>query len=84
MSASMLTYPLDVIRTVMSIKVTNTGEKPSITRCGLEIYRDHGVRGLFKGLPATLISITPFIGFKMAFFDMLKVAFKVDNSQKNA
>lgn len=84
MTASTLTYPLDVIRTVLSIKVQDSSVKPSIIRCGLEIYKDHGHRGLFKGLNATLISITPFIGFKMAFFDILKVACNVDNSQTNA
>ena len=45
------------------------------------IVRENGsVLALYKGLPATLVGITPYIGFKMASFDMLKTFFKVDKS----
>lgn len=55
MTASTLTYPLDLIRTVISVKVNSAGEKqPAIIETGLAIYRRDGPRGLYRGLPSTL------------------------------
>ena len=55
MTASFLTYPLDLIRTVLSVNVDNpNGVKPSIIGVGKEIFARDGVRGLYRGLPATL------------------------------
>lgn len=55
MTASTLTYPLDLIRTVLSIKVADgTSGKPGIFECGKDIVARDGVRGLYRGLPATL------------------------------
>lgn len=55
MTASFLTYPLDLIRTVLSVNVDNpNGVKPSIFGVGKEIYARAGIRGLYRGLPATL------------------------------
>lgn len=55
MTASFLTYPLDLIRTLMSVQVDGaSGKKPSIIGTGSDIYKNSGVRGLYKGLPATL------------------------------
>lgn len=54
-TASFLTYPLDLIRTVMSVKVgAADGKNPSILGTGREILAKSGVRGLYKGLPATI------------------------------
>ena len=56
MTASTLTYPLDLIRTKLSIQVTNVdGTKPSIWWTGKKIVREGGsVLALYKGLPSTL------------------------------
>ena len=54
MTASFLTYPLDLIRTVLSVQVDNPTSKPSIIGVGKEIFQRDGVRGLYRGLPATL------------------------------
>jgi solute carrier family 25 phosphate transporter 23/24/25/41 len=54
-TASFLTYPLDLIRTLMSVQVDGvSGKKPSIMGTGSEILKKSGVTGLYKGLPATL------------------------------
>ena len=55
-TASTLTYPLDLIRTKLSIQVTNIdGTKPSIWWTGKKIVREGGsIRALYKGLPSTL------------------------------
>ena len=56
MTASTLTYPLDLIRTKLSIAVDNPSatEKPSIAGVGRQIYRTNGFLGLYKGLFSTL------------------------------
>ena len=45
---------------------------------GRQIFRDGGFIGLYRGLPSTLFGITPYIGLKMASFDILKTYFGVD------
>lgn len=84
MSASTLTYPLDLIRTVLSVKVQDDGVKTSILKTGVEIFKREGPRGLYKGLNATLIGITPYVGLKMASYDILKTFFQVDQKNPNA
>jgi len=79
-TASTLTYPLDLIRTQLSINVADSTVKPSIWGTGCQIYRTGGFPGLYKGLPSTLFGITPYIGFKMASYDILKTYFEVDNN----
>ena len=84
MTASTLTYPLDLIRTQMAVKVADATIKPSIMGIGKQIVRDHGFLGLYKGLPASLMGITPYIGIKMASFDILKSRIKVDRKDPKA
>jgi solute carrier family 25 (mitochondrial phosphate transporter), member 23/24/25/41 len=55
MTASFLTYPLDLIRTVMAVKVDSvTDAKPTIVGTGRKVFKDSGIRGLYRGLPASL------------------------------
>ena len=56
MTASTLTYPLDLIRTVLSIRVDSaSGKTPSMWGCTTEILARDGIRGMYRGLPSTLI-----------------------------
>lgn len=59
MTSSFLTYPLDLIRTLLSIDVGAKGqgkivENPTILATGRQVIRNHGVLGLYKGLGSTL------------------------------
>jgi solute carrier family 25 phosphate transporter 23/24/25/41 len=59
MTASFLTYPLDLIRTIMSVKVDGRSDiKPSILGTGRDVLQKEGIQGLYKGLPATLYVTT--------------------------
>lgn len=71
MTASTLTYPLDLIRTRLSIN-TQSGAQLSMLGVAKQIYGEGGIRGMYRGLGATLFGITPYIGIKMATFDILK------------
>lgn len=78
MTASTLTYPLDLIRTKLSINVADASVKPSIWGTGQKIVQEGGFLSLYRGLPSTLFGITPYIGLKMASFDILRTYFSVD------
>ena len=58
MTASFLTYPLDLIRTKLSIRVSGANDKPSMFKTGVQIFREGGVRGLYRGCPATMFVST--------------------------
>lgn len=76
MTASTLTYPLDLIRTVLTIQVKETeGKKMGIWGTGRSIVSNEGFFGLYKGWFATMMGITPYIALKMSSFDILKVNF---------
>lgn len=64
MTASFLTYPLDLIRTLLSIDVGKKGEgkiveSPTILGTGRQVVRNHGILGLYKGLLSTLFVSNP-------------------------
>ena len=96
MTASFLTYPLDLIRTMLSVQVDDVNsKKPTILGTGKQIFQRDGVRGLYRGLPATLyvrlkkfnlsiLGITPYVSFKMASFDILKTYYHIDKNHPSA
>ena len=53
MTASTITYPLDLIRTKLSID-TQAGKSQSILGAGRQIVAEGGVLALYRGLGATL------------------------------
>ena len=62
MTASCLTYPLDVVRTLMSINVADAkvkgGKAINIGGTINQIYSTKGIGGFYRGLPATcMVSI---------------------------
>ena len=62
MTAATLTYPLDLIRTKLSVVVDNPkdgGSKPSIIGTGRQIFRADGFFGLYRGLFATFCVSAP-------------------------
>lgn len=79
MTASTLTYPLDLIRTYLSINV-ESGQKMSISEQTKVIYRSHGLLGFYRGWFASMVGITPYVGIKMATFDILKTKFVTDKN----
>jgi len=72
-----------LIRTRLSID-TDGQKKPSILSCGVQIYKEGGIRGMYRGLGSTLFGITPYVGIKLASFDILKTFYQVDQNHPNA
>ena len=79
-----LIHPLELIRTHLSVNVKNLDAsvfpKPTMTSTGADLYVKNGIPGLYAGLCSSLVSLVPFIGVKMAIFDILKTALALDRS----
>lgn len=60
LTASSMTYPLDVIKTRLTVQ--HVEGKVGAIDMGRQIYRIEGVRGLYRGLVTTVIGIFPFAG----------------------
>ncbi|KAG0480604.1 hypothetical protein HPP92_011183 [Vanilla planifolia] len=83
-TAVMCTYPLDLARTKLAYQVANAAQ----TRNGLSIsreqtyagikdvfgkvYKDGGIRSLYRGVGPTLIGILPYAGLKFYIYEELK------------
>ncbi len=70
MVASTLTYPMDLVKTYLTI---NESKDIKITMSAQMrmIVAEHGFLGLYKGWGLSMMGIAPFIGIKMASFDVL-------------
>ena len=84
--ASFVTYPLDLVRTILSIKVDKAST--GIVAETISIVRAEGALGLYRGLNMTLMvlimqGIAPFIGIKMTTFDLLKAQYMTNSNDKN-
>jgi solute carrier family 25 phosphate transporter 23/24/25/41 len=69
-AASTATYPLDIIRTKLSVNTEMASR--SIGSMALEMIKTEGALSLYKGWFATLMGIAPYVGLKMSCFDILK------------
>ena len=80
-TASFLTYPLDLVKTYLTVN-TDNATKVNFIEQGKIIVRANGVLGLYKGLGSSLIGIGPFIGVKMSSFDWMMATFGPEKGSK--
>lgn len=74
MTASTICYPLDLVRSVLSVQTT-TANYTGIGHAMRCIVAADGFRGLYRGLSPTLMGIAPYVAINMAVFDTLKRRF---------
>ncbi|GJN31003.1 hypothetical protein PR202_gb19357 [Eleusine coracana subsp. coracana] len=70
-TAASMTYPLDLVRTRLAAQ-TNTAYYRGISHALYAICRDEGVRGLYKGLGATLLGVGPSIAVSFSVYETLR------------
>lgn len=58
--------------TVQNTGISSGARYDGIFDCLRDIGRDEGVRGLFKGLAPTLLTIAPFLAVQQTTYDMLR------------
>lgn len=71
-TANTLTYPMDLLKTILSVQLNPRHYQKGITGHVKIIYRKEGIFGFYKGWFTTMIGIAPYIAIKMATFDALK------------
>lgn len=67
-----VTYPLDMIRTRLSMAAVEHVQYKGIVDCGVQILRTEGLLAWYKGFGATILSATPYVGLQMTFYDLWK------------
>ena len=82
MTAGFITHPFDLIRTHLAVNCKNFDmigkNKPTIISTGTDLFMRQGVSGLYKGLCASLVGVTPYVAIKMAVFDIVNSSISVD------
>ncbi|KAG6487306.1 mitochondrial substrate carrier family protein B-like [Zingiber officinale] len=71
LTAASIAYPLDLVKTRLSVQ-TNTMYYKGISHALYAICRDEGIRGLYKGLGATLLGVGPNIAISYAAYETLR------------
>lgn len=66
-----VTYPLEVVRTRLTVGVAHGAEYSGIWDCFKSTVKHEGIRGLYKGLSPTMLTGSPYVGMQMASFTVL-------------
>jgi len=69
------TYPLDMVKTRMQNQKASQKLYNSSLDCFRKIIKADGIRGLYRGLPAQLVGITPEKAIKLTVNDFLRSTF---------
>ena len=84
---STLTYPLDLVRTFLSIQTSGNktsvmGEKPGMITGMVNIVKQNGFFGLYKGWVMSMIGIVPYLALQLSVFDWTATKFMPDKKSK--
>ena len=80
MVASSLVYPLEVVKTMLTMY---PGKYGSIAAAFRGVIAETGMRGLYKGLKPTLIAMFPYVGVEFMIYETSKIALEAFLSKKN-
>ncbi|GAA5896925.1 uncharacterized protein JCM6883_007057 [Sporobolomyces salmoneus] len=81
MAAVVSTYPLDLVRSRLSVESASLGMKEGrrdgkstgIWKMTLKVYREEGgIRALYRGLVPTSMGVAPYCAFNFASYELLK------------
>ncbi|EKE42118.1 hypothetical protein ENUP19_0207G0010 [Entamoeba nuttalli] len=70
-ASTMVSHPIDVIRTRMTIETTKIRKYDTFFGTASTIIKEEGVSGLYKGLGFSILSVTPFQAVNHACFDFV-------------
>ncbi|KAG4303439.1 hypothetical protein PCK1_000403 [Pneumocystis canis] len=88
-----ITYPLDITRTRLSIQSTSipfkhidkTRELPGMWKTMKHIYViEGGLKALYKGIFPTILGIAPYVGLNFALYETMKKFLSQENSEPTA
>ncbi|KAF0691885.1 Aste57867_16969 [Aphanomyces stellatus] len=78
LTACILTYPLDFIRTRLSGKIESKAQYSGMLHAFSTIARTEGVGSLFRGIGPTLAGSIPYEGIKFGSYDILRALLPKD------
>ena len=81
-SQSTITYPLETIRTRLSID-NNMGRYNGIINCGIHTVKKEGIKALYKGYSVTFLSTPIYVGLQMSLYEIFKRQIKENNISGN-
>jgi solute carrier family 25 phosphate transporter 23/24/25/41 len=81
-TASVLTYPLDLIRTRVSGYIGKDAPYSGIYSTFMRTFREEGFRALFRGIGPTLAGSIPYEGIKFGAYDVLTQLLPADIDPK--
>lgn len=75
----LVTYPIDLARTVLAVSVANDGAERAVRRVGVAttlvgIARHEGVASIYRGMYPTMVGVVPYAGISFLTFGVLKRA----------
>lgn len=73
----LLTYPVDLARTVLAVQVASEASGTPVRRLGIlgtlcTIVREEGFVSLYRGMYPTLVGVVPYAGISFLTFGLLK------------
>ena len=71
-TATLTTYPLDLLRTRMALRTAEQTHYKSIMSGLRYIHSVEGWKGLYRGVTPTLYAVAPFVAIQQATYDVLK------------
>lgn len=71
-SQACITYPLEFVRTRLTLDRSMGGTYRGIVDCGAQTVRKEGVRALYQGFSVTFCSTPLYVGLQMALYDVFK------------
>lgn len=69
---SIITYPLEVIRTRLTLSTEMGGKYKGMVDCAAQTVRHEGLSGMYKGITPTLATAVPYVGLQMSLYDVFK------------
>lgn len=75
MSYNFLFYPADTIKSRMQTEEVGRAARQTFTAVGRELWRDQGIRGLYRGCGITVFRSAPSSAFIFTIYEGLKNAF---------
>lgn len=72
MMQQLVTYPLEVVRTRLSLGPSMGLHYSGIVDCIRQVVATEGPRGMYKGMGPTLLSGAPYVGLQMTIYSLLR------------
>lgn len=78
-SSVLITYPIDLARTVLAVQVANSPTAKPLPRLGVfstlyAVVQEQGISAVYRGMYPTLVGVVPYAGISFLSFGILKRA----------